>query len=447
MNITVNFECLTHHVSKDGTIPLSFRICINRKNHYLRTGARIKLGQYDKEAKQIKKGIKCHMQLTSKITRERAKIDGIIDEMQKREEIITFPKIKREYQDYTGKTQLPDFFTYVTEELERERRETEIKESSASRIEKEMERVKNFCPKLLIHEIDEVWLGKFNEWLIKRYAHNTRYNTLSAIRKYVNRLYKAGIIKEYPFARFEIGQPELVDVAFLEPEELLRLHKLFDNGTLLDYVKKAKNKHAQDFHVGSRYQNVLHYLLISCYSGLRHSDIKTLRREHIHGSFIVKKMEKDRMGRKKTVRIPIRKRLRSLLNMNSKSGFLFELPVNETSATNKYIQEIFKIANIHKHFTFHGCRHTFAINSLLLGIKIEVISDILGHSELTTTQRYARVVDRLREKEMDKWDDFLHHENEMNHREELITKIQELNDSEVEMILNQVNACLLKNVS
>lgn len=323
MNITVNFECLTHHVSKDGTIPLSFRICINRKNHYLRTGGRIKVGQYDKDAKQIKKGIKGHMQLTSKITRERIKIDGIIDDMQKREEIITFQKIKREYQEFTGKTELPDFYSYVEQELERERKETEIKESSATRIEKEMDRVRAFSPKLLIHEIDEVWLGKFNEFLIKRYAYNTRYNTLSAIRKYVNRLYKDGTIKKYPFANFEIGQPELVDVAYLEPEELIKLNDLFENGTLLNYVKKATNKHAQDFHVGSRYQNVLHYLLIACYSGLRHSDIKTLRREHIQGNFIVKKMEKDRMGRKKTVRIPIRKKLKSLLNLNSESGFLF----------------------------------------------------------------------------------------------------------------------------
>jgi hypothetical protein len=63
-----------------------------------------------------------------------------------------------------------------------------------------------------------------------------------------------------------------------------------------------------------------------------------------------------------------------------------------------------KVAEIDKHITFHCARHSFAIISLLLGVKIEVVSDILGHSELTTTQRYARVVDRLRELEMDKWD-------------------------------------------
>lgn len=442
MNITVNFECLTHHVSKDGTIPLSFRICINRKNHYLGIGQRIKVGQYDKEAKQIKKGIKGHMQLTSKIARERGKVDTIIDELRKREEVITFPKIKKEYQEYTGKAQLPDFYTYVEEELKRERNETEIKESSATRIEKEMDRIKAFSPKLQIHEIDARWLGKFNEYLLKRYAYNTRYNTLSAVRKYVNRLHKAGIIKKYPFAEFEVGQPALVDVAYLEPEELSRLHTLFDNCALLNYVKKAKNKYAQDFHVGLRYQNTLHYLLISCYSGLRHSDIKTLRREHIQGDFIVKKMEKDRMGRKKTVRIPIRQRLKSLLNMNSDSGFLFELPVTETSATNKYIKEIFNIANIDKHFTFHGCRHTFAINSLLLGIKIEVVSDVLGHSEITTTQRYARVVDRLREKEMNKWDNFSKIEKSVSIREELDAKLHKLDEMKIEMVLTYVDDLL-----
>ena len=77
----------------------------------------------------------------------------------------------------------------------------------------------------------------------------------------------------------------------------------------------------------------------------------------------------------------------------------------EDSQTNKYLKKIVQEhAKINKHITFHCSRHTFAVTSLLLGIKIEVVSDILGHSELTTTQRYAKVVDELREKEMNKWD-------------------------------------------
>lgn len=117
--------------------------------------------------------------------------------------------------------------------------------------------------------------------------------------------------------------------------------------------------------------------------------------------------------------------------------FFSELPVNETSATNKYIREIFKIAGIDKHFTFHGCRHTFAITSLLLGIKIEVVSDILGHSEITTTQRYARVVDRLRDKEMDKWDDF-EPTIEISTKEKINKLIPQLNQTNSIKVLNYI---------
>ncbi|MEO1099922.1 MAG: site-specific integrase, partial [Bacteroidota bacterium] len=116
-----------------------------------------------------------------------------------------------------------------------------------------------------------------------------------------------------------------------------------------------------------------------CYCGLRHSDIKTLRKEHIQNGYIVKQMEKDRLGKKKTVRIPMKSRLLSLLNLDEKSDLLFEQPVQENGTTNNYLKEILKIAEIGKHVTFHGFRHTFAINSLLLGLKIEVVSDILGH--------------------------------------------------------------------
>lgn len=40
--------------------------------------------------------------------------------------------------------------------------------------------------------------------------------------------------------------------------------------------------------------------------------------------------------------------------------------------------------------TPHIIRHTKAMHMLQAGIPLHVIQDILGHSEITTTQRYAR---------------------------------------------------------
>lgn len=198
------------------------------------------------------------------------------------------------------------------------------------------------------------------------------------------------------------------------------LHDLYDSGKLKAIVKQATSKHCKykEFQLGEKLQEVLRYFLFACYTGLRHSDIKTLRREHIKGRFIVKEMIKGREGRKKTVRVPIRKRLLSLIDQTA--DVLFENPVMEDSQTNKYLLLIMKEAGINKHITFHCARHSFAIISLLLGIKIEVVSDILGHSELSTTQRYAKVVDRLREQEMDKWDKMAKEEFSTNDLQEVV---------------------------
>ncbi|MEO1050177.1 MAG: tyrosine-type recombinase/integrase [Bacteroidota bacterium] len=443
MNVSINFECRPGYVSKNGTIPLTLRITLNRKNNYLNLGRKISVDQYDPKLKRIKPGTKGYTQINSFIRRQEVKVDNIIDELERTDQAITFKKIKDVYRGITGKLQTNDFYEYVEGELEREKEETQIKESTLRGYRNQIDILKGFQSKLTVHEIDEEFLGKLKKYLMPKYAANTQYHVFSFLRKYTLRLHKFGEIKKYPFTNFTVGQPELVEVSYLEPEEITKLHDLYDSKELLKHIKKATSKHAQDFHIGARYQSTLQQALVACYCGLRHSDVKTLRKEHIQNGYIVKAMEKDRLGKKKTVRIPIKARLLSLLNLDEKSDLLFEQPVQENGTTNNYLKEILKIAGIDKHVTFHGFRHTFAINSLLLGLKIEVVSDILGHSELTTTQRYARVVDRLREKEMDKWDSFNDLKTLDSQRQELISKINQLDQDQIALIIGQVDELLL----
>ena len=110
-------------------------------------------------------------------------------------------------------------------------------------------------------------------------------------------------------------------------------------------------------------------------------------------------MEKGRLAKEKSVRIPLRSRQLSVLDLEGRTkpdDKIYGSFVRKTSEVNRWLKDIMKEVGINKYITFHCSRHTFAINSLILGIPIETVSDLLGHNDLRTTQIYAKIVDEKR---------------------------------------------------
>lgn len=56
------------------------------------------------------------------------------------------------------------------------------------------------------------------------------------------------------------------------------------------------------------------------------------------------------------------------------------------------LKEIADVCGIKKNLTFHLARHTFATTTTLAkGVPIETVSKMLGHTNIETTQIYARI--------------------------------------------------------
>jgi site-specific recombinase XerD len=51
----------------------------------------------------------------------------------------------------------------------------------------------------------------------------------------------------------------------------------------------------------------------------------------------------------------------------------------------------------------HCARHTFGTCAMDLGISLEVISEIMGHTDTKTTRIYAKIREGLKNSEMEKW--------------------------------------------
>ncbi|MFN2261958.1 MAG: site-specific integrase [Psychroflexus sp.] len=139
--------------------------------------------------------------------------------------------------------------------------------------------------------------------------------------------------------------------------------------------------------------------MFACYTGLAYSDLKKLSDDEINIGIDGNKWIYTR--RKKTnsaVRIPL---LEIPLEIIQKykdhpriKGTNLLLPVFTNQKMNQYLKEIAKILNFNKKLSSHVARHTFATTvTLANGVPIESVSKLLGHTKLSTTQIYARIID------------------------------------------------------
>ena len=208
---------------------------------------------------------------------------------------------------------------------------------------------------------------------------------MERFQKMMGVAYKFGWIKQNPFALYQLKFDEY-DSDFLELEEIQRLE---DVG-----VKEKGLRLVRDI------------FIFSCYTGLSYIEVKLLKQNDIVMG--IDGEEWIQVRRKKTntpVKVPLlevaRKILDSYSDYPNPSTQNTLLPVYSNQKVNKYLKELARRAQINKHLTFHVARHTFATTITLLNdVPLETVSKLLGHTKLSTTQRYARVVEKKISKDM-----------------------------------------------
>jgi len=148
-----------------------------------------------------------------------------------------------------------------------------------------------------------------------------------------------------------------------------------------------------------RLAQVRDIFVFCCFTGLAYADVQKL-----HKRDIVTGVDGEKwisIKRKKTdtpSRIPILPAASALIQRyaehphSENNGKV--LPVLSNQKMNAYLKEIADVCGIDKPITFHIARHTFATTvTLLNGVPIESVSKMLGHTNMKTTQHYAKILD------------------------------------------------------
>jgi integrase len=137
--------------------------------------------------------------------------------------------------------------------------------------------------------------------------------------------------------------------------------------------------------------------LFSCFSGLRFSDVKGLTwgelQKDNEGNTFINYIQKKNT---KQEYLPIAKKAIQYLPDRpagaNGNDTVFKIPSG--GYVNMLLKQWAASAGLTKHLTFHVARHTNATLLLSLEVPIETVSKMLGHSDIQTTQIYAKVINK-----------------------------------------------------
>ena len=144
--------------------------------------------------------------------------------------------------------------------------------------------------------------------------------------------------------------------------------------------------------------------VFSAFTALAYADIKGLYPRHIGKTADGQRF--IRINRKKTdveafiPLHPVAEQILSLYNTTDDTKPVFPLPNRDQLWY--CINEIGFLAGVKGNLSYHQSRHTFGTLLLTAGIPIESISKIMGHTNISTTQTYAKVTDDKISEDMDK---------------------------------------------
>lgn len=234
---------------------------------------------------------------------------------------------------------------------------------------------------LYLEELDNEFIVDYEFYFktVRKCSHNTTMKYIKNFKKIIRIAQANGLLSKDPFANYKLTLRK-IDKGFLTDEQL---HLLI-------------NKRM----VSKRLEQVRDCFVFSCFTGLAHSDLKLLTPENIvvgtdGGCWI--KTHRKKTGNSVSIPIfPVTQRLIDKYKNNEiciKKNVL--LPVLTNQKMNAYLKEIADVCGIQLNLTSHIARHTFATTvTLNNNVSIESVSKMLGHSSISMTRIYARMLDK-----------------------------------------------------
>lgn len=186
--------------------------------------------------------------------------------------------------------------------------------------------------------------------------------------------------------------------------------KLRENNYKIRYLKEDEQKRLFDAFKSTEFEEEKKFLkvivIVALYEGMRKGEIMYLSPKQVdfENGFI--DILKSKSGKER--KIPLADKVReALLSLGNVGDYYFINPKTQKPYVDfkKSFATLLKKAQI-ENFRFHDFRHTVATRLVESGVDLLIVKEILGHSNIETTMRYAHPVPELKLKAISKLNEY-----------------------------------------
>ncbi len=384
--ITVLFYLKRAKVNANGLVPIFQRITVNGKRNDKSTGKFIDVDKWHSEMSKVKGNSEEARTINSHLDNLKIKVIQAEKILTAKDIQITSETLNNEL---FGVKERIRTLVPIFEEHNRKIQELlgiEYAPGTLERYKTSLKHTVNFIQwkfnlsDINIDKIDHAFITEYEFYLrsVRRCNNNSAVKYVKNFHKIINQCIANGWLVKDPFANYKAKIKEVIR-EFLSEEEIERI---------MD--KKF---------VSERLGLVRDIFVFSCFTGLAYIDVKQLTKNHI--SFGIDGDKWIFTTRQKTEtlsKIPIlpiaQKMIDKYENHPLSNNENKLLPILSNQKMNAYLKEIADVCGINKDLTFHIARHTFATTvTLSNGVPLETVSKMLGHTNLKTTQHYAKILD------------------------------------------------------
>lgn len=374
---------LSHYIKKNGTQMIRLKMETSKKDvQYLDSGISVKKTQWDDKRKKVKRH-PLEEQLNASlgsllISTKQLYYDN---EGVSAKRLLLLYKNNKKYDS----SSFLDFYKKIVDEA---RLKGKIR--TANTQDKYIEKLKKFASHVSFSDLSVQFAKDYEKWMLEKGNKvNTVASNFKAIYAVLNKAVKMGVIKQNPIKGYEIVT-ENTQKDSLTFEEITKLSELEIPPRFKGMVK------ARDLFLFSFYT-----------AGMRFSDVCRLKWQNIVGNEIVYTMRKSkaRAGAKRT--LPLTPKAVAILDKYRGGDDIFVFPplygMNKKSleeieqklyiannAANRSLRIVCEKAEIKKWVNMHMAKHSFADFAVKNNTGLLMISKLLGHTKLSTTQHYLK---------------------------------------------------------